>query len=104
MSVCPTRVASRNKSSSRVEAACAEDAAERDKAVDIFVSIQENNLKVQEAMARESILSSRKKREAVMVENKQTQLKILQAKKESYVKQHGKDAYDLRLGNCWIYC
>ena len=45
-------------------------------------------------MARESILSSRKKRELATVKNQQTKLKILQANRELFVKKHGEQAYE----------
>ena len=57
------------------------DAAERDVAVEQHINLQ-SRLKVQEAMARESILSSRKKKESVTVKNQQSKLKILQANRE----------------------
>jgi hypothetical protein len=43
-------------------------------------------------MARESILSSRKKRETATVKKKQAQLKILQLNREIFVKQHREQA------------
>lgn len=48
-------------------------------------------------ISREYILSSRKKREMAMVNNKQAQLKKLQETKDSYVKHHDKDVYDAKV-------
>ena len=58
------------------------DATERDVAVEQYVNLQSRNLKVQEATARESILSGRKKREPTTVKNQQSWLKIPQASRE----------------------
>lgn len=61
------------------------------------VNIQEHNIKVNEAMARDSNLSTRKKREMATVMNKQAQLKILQMNKEIFIKQHGEQTYDMKV-------
>ena len=65
-----TRCEIRKKSFSRIEPKHVADAVERDEAVSVHVNIQECNIKVHEAMARQSILSSRKKRETATVKNK----------------------------------
>ena len=77
----------------RLEEKRAVNAAERDVAVEQHINLQ-SRLKVQEAMARESILSSRKKRESVTVKNQKSKLKILQANRELFVKNHGEQAYE----------
>ena len=88
-----TRNDIQKKSMQRLEEKHAVDAAERDVAVEQHINLQ-SRLKVQEAMARESILSSRKKKESVTVKNQQSKLKILQANRELFVKKHGEQAYE----------
>ena len=55
-------------------------------------------------MARESILSSRKKRETATVENKQTQMKLLKKNRKVYVSLYGQKAYDKKLGELLTAC
>ena len=95
----------RRKSEKRLEAKQAEAAVEQDTAVQVRVQLQQHTLQMQEKrleldlmMGRESILSSRTKRETAAVENKRKQLKLLQKHKDVYVHKFGQDAYDEKVG------
>ena len=79
----------------------AEDAVERERAIDIRVDaradIRERNLKVQEAMAAESILSSKRKRAKANFTMLNSKIKVLEKYKDAYVEEHGEENYKKKL-------
>lgn len=87
----------RKKEASRVTTKRTEDARERDRAVETRVQLQAHNIKIQEAMANESILSSMKKRESATIKNAQAKLKELEKHKDIFVRIHGEDKYEAKV-------
>ena len=79
----------------------AEDAVERERAIDIHVDaradIRERNLKVQEAMAAESILSSKRKHAKANFTMLNSKIKVLEKYKDAYVEEHGEENYKKKL-------
>ena len=70
----------------KVAAKQAEEAVERDRAINMHVELQTCNMMVQEAMAKESILSSKKKHYSMTVKNLQTKMKMFQTNKDIFIK------------------
>ncbi|KAL3770283.1 hypothetical protein ACHAWO_004410 [Cyclotella atomus] len=68
------------------------------------IRLQEKRARTEREMARENILSSRKKRETATVENKQTQMKLLKKNRKVYVSLYGQEAYDRKLGELLTAC
>lgn len=107
----PTRAEIRDKAEERKRKKREEDAVEREQAVQVRAAIQERSIRLQEkrakterAMARENILSSRKKRETATVTNKQTQMKLLRKNRKVYVSLYGQEAYDNKMGELLTAC
>jgi hypothetical protein len=107
----PTRAEIRDKAEERKRKKREDDAVERQQAVSVRVAMQERTIRLQEKrartereMARENILSSRKKRETATVENKQTQMKLLKKNRKVYVSLYGQEAYDRKLGELLTAC
>jgi hypothetical protein len=92
-----TRDKSREKEAKRVAAKRAEDAKERDRAVDTRVELQTRNLELQEGLVREFILSSKKKRESASVNNLKKKLKMLEKHKSIFIKKDGEEAYEAKV-------
>jgi len=76
-----TRDEIRPKEAKRVATRRADNAKERDRTVETRVELQTRNLHIQEGLARESILSSRKKRECATVSNLKKKLKMIERHK-----------------------
>ena len=76
----------------------AENAEERDRAVSTRADIQTRNLEVQESLAREYVLKSKKKRESATVKNLEKKISMLEKHKDIYVKKYWEDGYEAKLG------
>ena len=96
-----TRATQRVNKNDREATKRAEDAVERERAIDIRVDaradIRERNLKVQEAMAAESILSSKRKRAKANFTMLNSKIKVLEKYKDAYVEEHGEENYKKKL-------
>ncbi len=96
-----TRATQRVNKNDREATKRAEDAVERERAIDIHVDaradIRERNLKVQEAMAAESILSSKRKRAKANFTMLNSKIKVLEKYKDAYVEEHGEENYKKKL-------
>jgi hypothetical protein len=88
----------RKKEAARVAKKRAENAEERDRAVSTRADIQTRNLEVQENLAREYVLKSKKKRESATVKNLEKKISMLEKHKDIYVKKYGEDGYEAKLG------
>lgn len=97
MQVGDSRAVIRKKESTRLAAKRAVEAAERDEAVETRVKIQQRNVTMQEAIAKESILSSKKKRETATVKNVEAKLSVLEKNKDIFVRQNGEEAYEAKV-------
>ena len=92
-----TRDEIRLKEAKRVATRRADNAKERDRAVETRVELQTRNLQIQEGLARESILSSRKKRECATVSNLKKKLKMIERHKGIFIKKNGEEAYEAKV-------
>ena len=65
--------------------------------IDARADIRERNLKIQEAMAAESILSSKRKRAKANFTMLNSKIKVLEKYKDAYVEEHGEENYKKKL-------
>lgn len=77
-------------------------AEERDAAVAVRADLKAKEHKIREAMARESILSSRKKRETATIKNASKKLKMLKMTKDIFIEKHGEDAWKEEVNKCMM--
>ena len=92
----------RDRKANRISQAREEAAREREEAISIRTAIQKKKLNIDEAMAKESIKSSKKKRETATIDNANKKLKALHKAKKLFIKKHSLEEWEKRVDECMM--
>ena len=77
-------------------------AVEHDAVVAVRVSMKKSQERINNVMARESILSSQKKRESAIIKNAAKKLKALKYTKAVFVEKHGEERWKEEVDKCMM--
>ena len=100
----------RDRKADRTSQVREEAAREREEAISLRTEIQKKKLNINETMAKESIKSSKKKRETATIDNANKKLKALHKAKKLFIKKHSLEKWEKsRRGlmnarwRCWMH-